>query len=297
MTTFVMDSACKFDDPRLAFFAAIDMQLRHYLVGTALGDSLVYARQLWKAWRVITRCPERGGLICQEAIAQRLLPRLCSPGCTFVDVGAHIGSIVASALRHHRGSQVVAIEAIPAKAEHLRRRFPTIAVINVAASDSDDVATFYVDMQQSGYSSLIRPHASTVLPITVQMKRLDDVISGAVNVGVLKIDVEGAEIRVLRGGGALIDRCRPTIMFESARPPTDATHSQSLEVFDWLVRREYEILVPNRVAHEGPGLAPETFIEGHYYPRRTTNYFAVPIERREQVRAMARLALSRTRAD
>jgi hypothetical protein len=42
------------------------------------------------------------------------------------------------------------------------------------------------------------------------------------------------------------------------------------------------------VAHEGPSLSKEGFVESHYYPRRTTNYFADPSESREEIRGKAR---------
>jgi hypothetical protein len=45
------------------------------------------------------------------------------------------------------------------------------------------------------------------------------------------------------------------------------------------------------VAHNDGGLSLEGFIESHAYPRRTTNYIAIPSERRVEIRDRARTLL------
>jgi len=51
----------------------------------------------------------------------------------------------------------------------------------------------------------------------------------------------------------------------------------------------YTLHAPNRVAHNDVGLSLDGFIDGHVYPRRCTNYFGIPKERRQEIqeRAMA----------
>ena len=123
------------------------------------------------------------------------------------------------------------------------------------------------------------------------MRRLDNVLTPPADVGLIKLDVEGAELAVLRGASELISRCRPVVLFESGPQGGRSLGDAIEDIFDWLVRRDFEIVVPNRVAHDGPGLCREGFVESHYYPRRTLNYFAVPAERRTEVRDWAREAI------
>jgi len=59
----------------------------------------------------------------------------------------------------------------------------------------------------------------------------------------------------------------------------------------WLEERDVDIVVPNRVAHNGSGLSLDGFLEARLYPRRTTNYFAIPRERRMEIRDRARAVL------
>ena len=77
-------------------------------------------------------------------------------------------------------------------------------------------------------------------------------------------------------------------MFESGAP-TDIDEPEL--VWRFFNERHYLLLVPNRLAHSGPGLSCAGYSEAHHYPRRTTNYFAVPCERHAEFRGRARQIL------
>ena len=83
-------------------------------------------------------------------------------------------------------------------------------------------------------------------------------------------------------------------MFESGAPQNDGLGYTKNDMWKFFTNNKYEIFVPNRVAHNGPWLTMEGFSESHIYPRRTTNYFAVPIERRVEIRDLARKILNIT---
>ncbi|MGD9632178.1 MAG: FkbM family methyltransferase [Pirellulales bacterium] len=225
---------------------------------------------------------EQLGQLANDELAGFLVARLCRPGMMFVDVGAHIGSVVAEVLHHCPNSPIVAVEAVPAKVENLRRRFPSVDIISCALGEVDGETSFSVDTVQSGYSTLAERNGSGAEKITVRLHRLDSVICGSVDV--LKIDVEGAELGVLRGGEQLIAKCRPVIMFESG--PEEPLHTHA-DLWQWFADRSYDVLVPNRLAHHSAGLSLDSFLDSHVYPRRATNYFAVPVERREEIREKA----------
>ena len=63
------------------------------------------------------------------------------------------------------------------------------------------------------------------------------------------------------------------------------------DLWHWFKQHDYEILVPNRVAHLAPSLSLEAFLDAHHYPRLTTNYFGIAEERRSLVRLRARSVL------
>jgi hypothetical protein len=111
------------------------------------------------------------------------------------------------------------------------------------------------------------------------------------DIDVIKIDVEGAELDVLRGSMKILNESRPTIMFESG-PQLESDLDYTKEgLYEFFFSRGYVVLIPNRVAHNDFGLSKDGFIESHLYPRRTTNYFAIPKERRIEIRDRARSIL------
>lgn len=266
---------------------------RSVLIGTALGVLAQQGRKWTDLLNVARRQPECLGAYASGLLADRLLPALCLPGKAFIDVGAHIGSVIDAVGRRSRPSKIIAVEAIPAKVKALRRRFPTVTVhecaVGVVESGGEgEHVPFFIDEKRSGYSSLDRTKGGEhVQEIRVPLRCLDTLIGDEI-VDVVKIDVEGAELAALRGAAMVIARDRPTIVFESA-PGQDG--SAMTAMWDWLDEAGYAVLVPERVAHVDPGLSREGFIEAHRYPCRTIDYFAVARSRRDEVRARARVIL------
>jgi FkbM family methyltransferase len=260
---------------------------RSILVGTRVGVIAQRAREWVDLFSTARTQAENLGGYSNDLISRQILESLCLPGKAFVDVGAHIGSVIDGVARRSQPSVIIAIEAIPAKAEALRRRFPKAIVHGCAVGENDGELPFFIDVQHSGYSSLYPDKEGSPLEeIRVPVRKLDDLI-GPQAVDVIKIDVEGAELGVLRGAEEVIARDQPTILFESG--PVEVGGFSKVAMWEWLDRAGYAVLVPNRVSHNDPGLSCDGFVESHLYPRRTTNYVAVARSRREQIRARARL--------
>jgi len=259
------------------------------LVGTSLGLWLLEVRDKLQLVRAACTSPESVGTLAKDQLAALLVVSICRPGHAFVDVGAHIGSIVASAKRRSLPSKIVAVEAIPERAASLRRRFPDAEIVQCAVGESDGAeVAFFVNEARSGYSSLASGEG--LREIRVPLRTLDSVLAGN-DADVIKIDIEGGELGALRGAVHVLSRYRPTVMFESA-PGCGArlgySTSDLWKFFDGL---GYLVVAPNRLAHDGDAMSLEAFNDGHLYPRRTTNYFAVARERREELRDRARAVL------
>jgi FkbM family methyltransferase len=267
--------------------------MRRFLVGTLAGRALMSARASCQLARAALATPESVGTFANDHLATVLITRLCRPGKTFVDVGAHIGSVLAEVLRNQPSARCVAVEAVPDKAALLRRTFPGVEVVEAAAGDADGAARFFVDVRRPGYSSLGRlagVEPAGVREIHVSVKRLDMVVPPD-GVDAIKIDVEGAELGVIRGASGILAASRPTIMFESGPSQADGLGYTKEALWRLLADLDYVVLVPNRLAHDGPGLSADGFCESHFYPRRTTNYFGVARERRLEIRDLARRIL------
>jgi len=227
------------------------------------------------------------GTAVNDQLAPRLIAQLCQPTDVFVDVGAHIGSVIAEVRHNCPDARIVAFEAMSDKVAWLTRKFPTVTVHCCALSDQTGEAEFFVNLSQSGYSSLAEQQGS-VRRITVAINRMDDLLDRA---DLIKIDVEGAELGVLRGAMRIIEECQPLIMFESG--PGNVLGFTKESIFSFFSDRGYGLLAPNRLAHTGSVMTLDAFLDSHEYPRRTTNYFAVPLTRLDEFRIRA-TSLSRT---
>lgn len=272
---------------------SVILRLKQMLVGTFAGHWLEVSRENLALWRAMRSMPEQGSRLFQHRCGRLLLSSLCEPERAFVDVGAHIGSVIANVLHTSPRIAVVAVEADPEKAGWLSRKFPQIQVHARAAGANRGEVEFQVDRARPGFSSLapkLKRRADT-RRIRVPVDRLDDLCGDAKHIGVIKIDVEGMELAVLQGAVDVIAGSRPVIYFESGPAGRAAAGTTPEQLFEWFERNHYQIFVPNRIAHDGAPLSREGFAESHWYPQRTLNYFAIPVERRLEIRDRARKIL------
>ena len=148
--------------------------------------------------------------------------RSMGSGGVFVDIGANFGyfSLVASA--RAPTDRVLAIEANPAcaskLAEHAARNSCTnIEIFEVACWDEDGTLDLFVaGIHNPGKTSLSSSNAYSADLVRVLACPLDSIVerSGVDRVDLVKLDVEGAELHVLKGMQRTIDRYRPRVIVE-----------------------------------------------------------------------------------
>ncbi len=264
--------------------------MKQVFLNSVLGHAALSARDRFDLLRALLCNPEAVGSLVNDQIAFSIVTKLCRPGKVFVDVGAHIGSVISEVHRSDKRVDIVAIEAIPEKADRLRWKFPFARIHQCALGESRGEVSFFIHTLRSGYSSLSRPSGKddSIREIVTPMDTLDNLVS-SLPVDVIKIDVEGAELGVVCGGKQVLSESRPVVMFESAPSEGNSLGYTKEALWEQLGELEYLIFVPNRLAHDGESLSLQCFLDSHVYPRRTTNYFAVPRERRIEVRDRTRL--------
>lgn len=137
---------------------------------------------------------------------------------TYVDVGTNRGQVLAEAVRVAPQGRHLAFEPIPELAAEVERAFPAVECRRLAMGQESGQAEFCHFRALDGWSGLRRnPEISDERGrpeyLTVTVSTLDEELEDRWP-SVLKIDVEGAELQVLRGGRAVIARARPVIVFE-----------------------------------------------------------------------------------
>ena len=242
----------------------------------------------WRRLRFLDlRNPEIAACVANDILAERLIARLCPGNGTFVDIGAHIGSVFSEVHRRDSSISIHAFEAEGQKARALRERFPYCTVHDFALGETEGVAQFQINEAASGYNTLAVDSGSGLKTVSVQVRTLDSVVIEG-RVDVMKIDVEGAELGVLKGGAKLLERDRPAMMFESVGLGVNALGYSPALLWGFLDGVGYQVFAPNRLAHDCTPLSRDAFLDAHHYPFHTHNYFAVCHSRRTQLRDRAR---------
>lgn len=145
---------------------------------------------------------------------------LCDPNRISLDIGASIGEFTIGMLESSRA--VIAFEPRPAQARELAAMFDAVGVPvrveAVALSDKPGVTAMRVVADDPGRSTIddsnpLSDLGAAVQTIDVPVKRLDDLQLD--NVGLVKIDVEGHELAVLRGAADTLTRNRPAVLVEA----------------------------------------------------------------------------------
>jgi FkbM family methyltransferase len=153
----------------------------------------------------------------------RLWDHLLKTSTTVFDVGANIGvyTLLAAARLQGRG----AVHCFEPNAEVFSRlgrnvalnRFTNVHAAQLALSDFDGDAKFFIPKNNAWTNgSLIEGFTEQMEPMTIETTRFDTYCSklDLAKVDLIKIDVEGSELNVLRGMGKLLRRWRPDIICE-----------------------------------------------------------------------------------
>jgi FkbM family methyltransferase len=167
--------------------------------------------------------------------------RILRRNSTCIDVGAHTGRVLEMMLRHAPAGEHVAIEALPHLADALIRRYPSVEVHGCALGAVHGMADFNWPLGLEAWSGLRPPQggeypgAPKVQRIRVRVERLDDLVEVGADIRLIKIDVEGAELDVLRGAEQMIRRCRPYVVFEFAELHAQPYGTTPEAMYDYLV--------------------------------------------------------------
>ena len=187
-----------------------------------------------KKWHVATRSSFFAGTYEPEQTA--LFEKMFMEGDVVLDLGAHVGyyTVLASVLVGDTG-QVVVFEPEPENLYFLHRhvklnKCDNVTVIEACVADSSGECTFCREGTGTG-------HIDEAGDLTVPVVSLDELLAdGTIPLpDYMKIDVEGAELRVLQGASQLIADARPTIFL--------SVHGEQLsaDCSDFLKARSYQL--------------------------------------------------------
>ncbi len=137
-----------------------------------------------------------------------------------IDVGAHEGDVTRQILSSAPNGKLLAVEPLPHLAANLRKTLPSSVIVEeFALNDEEPGEVEFLHVKNNpGYSGLRErdyPEAPEFERLTVKTQRLDTLVEQhGLKPRLIKIDVEGAELLVLRGAEKTIRKYKPIILVE-----------------------------------------------------------------------------------
>jgi FkbM family methyltransferase len=157
----------------------------------------------------------------EKAELRAIRQHLCHSD-TVCDIGANKGSFTFWLAQWCKKGRVVAFEAQPAIAEQLAADcktlgFSSVKVEPIGVYSSSGSQTLSIPAGHSPCASIkpAGPIFDNASKISIPVVALDDYFPASEKVSFLKIDVEGAELDVLRGAERILKTSAPLLVFES----------------------------------------------------------------------------------
>ena len=179
-----------------------------------------------------------GRLDHDDGIAVHYVPHI-TKGNVVIDAGAALGDHTIAYVRAAGDPKLVhAFEPNPKMVECLRHNVPGCHIHPVALSDEDGTMIFYPEKFNLG-ASMVFPYNnpkiykySFMKKISVPCARLDSFIFDPICF--IKWDIEGSELRGLKGARHTIDKHKPIMILEVNGPVLDFQGTSSHELISFL---------------------------------------------------------------
>ncbi|MBP6705563.1 MAG: FkbM family methyltransferase [Vicinamibacteria bacterium] len=186
---------------------------------------------------VLTGCDESMNARYNRETVE-VMRRVMRPDSTGVDVGAYIGELLEPMVEIAPKGRHYAFEPQVEHARALARRFRDVLVFDVALGETRGRQSFVLALDAPARSGFKRreypPGEDRTRDMTVEVRRLDDIVPATAPVAFIKVDVEGGEFLVLRGARATIARHRPVIVFEFGLGSAEGYGSTPERVWDFM---------------------------------------------------------------
>jgi FkbM family methyltransferase len=219
-----------------------------------------------------------------ERLVQDVYEAVLRPGDTAMDIGANVGRHTMPMVRSvGPAGRILAVEPLAECRAELRRRLPsecpdslaTVQIVPFALSDRAGPGSLIVAENNLALSGLRRvpypaPTPTSARPI--ELETLDRLVGRMTALHYIKLDAEGAELHILRGGTACLERFRPVVGFEFGTFSNREFGVEPADMARFWAERDYHVY-----AITGQQLREADFIRCAW-TRDIWDYVAVPGE-------------------
>ena len=206
---------------------------------------------------------------------KRIMQIVLEDESTFIDVGSHKGEVLELALKISKKGKHFAFEPIPYLFHKLNDKYGSkCEVLNYGLSDQKRQSSFQHVTTNPAYSGIKKrtyPKEEQVETIQIQLDTLDNQLKQHDRVDMIKIDVEGAELEVLRGAKKIIEKFHPIIVFEHGLGASDHYNTSPEDILNFFDDHQYQLFTLKGFIADEPALFRKEFID--FYLTNKEYYF------------------------
>lgn len=159
-----------------------------------------------------------------ENIEMRMIRKFLNKNSVILDIGANIGWYSLNLSRYIPNGRIIAFEPIPHTFGYLKKNIKLNGAENIQAhnyglSDKAEISHFYHNPKFAAAASLKNLHIDNkAVRVKCRVRRMDDFIFNLTQrIDLIKCDVEGAELYVMKGALETLKKTRPVLFVEMLR--------------------------------------------------------------------------------
>lgn len=165
---------------------------------------------------------------------------------TVVDIGANLGDSV-SLIKSGAGVPIVSIEgdnAITGLFKTNTSQFKDVKLINTFLSDH--AGELKCTFSKEGHNLTLNTSATEKNQQVIDVLDIDTLYkNGSIDKSskLLKIDTEGFDLKIIKGGNTFLSDVKPVILFEFNRDNLADTEVDAFTIFPWLLDKGYNLIL------------------------------------------------------
>ena len=180
-----------------------------------------------------------------DALIKKIMRIVLEEDSSFIDVGCYRGNFLVEANKFAPSGAHIGFEPIP---EIYTKVIKTLGGVNdirqLGLSDERGETTFNYVKSNPLYSGIKKrsyPGKESIEELVIKVDTVDHQLFQSPRVDLIKIDVEGAELNVLKGGINTITKFNPVIVFEYEQGASDVYGVTPAEIWSFFDNVKYSI--------------------------------------------------------
>lgn len=211
-----------------------------------------------------------------DRLTKKIIEIAVKPDSICIDIGCHKGEILSLILKQAPKGGHYAFEPIPQFYEYLKAKYgKKNHVFSFALSDKIGETTFQYVKNAPAYSGMLKRRYEINNPIieeiTVKTITLDEILGYNQKIDFIKIDVEGAELNVLKGARKVIANSKPLVIFEFGKGASEYYNTTAKDIFQYFDELNMNIYTLNAWINKKNAFTIENFTKT--YENNSEYYF------------------------